>query len=311
MTHEIPPVVLVVFNRPEKTRLVLEKIVEANPPILFVIADGPRATHEKDFPLVTETRQIVEEMTSKLKVVKIYSNTNLGLRNRFMTGLDEVFSSVSDAIILEDDCLPSASFFRFSQEVLRKYSHSKVALASGSNHAPKYRDPNGYFFSSAPYIWGWATWASTWKEFRASEQKESWTEEEIAAIRMGFHVRGQAREFESQMRKASQLNTWDISFAVWVRQNQLLTAVPNQNLVRNIGFGEGATHTIFENFDVDVPAAEVIFPLKPPELMENDVRREKIMWWTKRSRWLTFPARHPIEFLRRIILFLRRRPSLA
>ena len=301
------PVVLMVFNRPEKTKRVLDEVVRARPSKLYVVADGPRLGNYSDAELVASTRGIISRQTSELDVVEIYAPENLGLRKRFLSGLDAVFAIEERAIIVEDDCVPSQSFFQFVDEVLQKRVNPKLGIISGSNFAPYKSSTHNYHLSRSPYIWGWGTWADVWQRFREDEPRESWTNEEIQAVLKTFSIRGQAKEFESMMRMAHQLNTWDISFAVWLRQRGLLTAVPSRNLVQNIGFGEGATHTIFENFDVNVPAEELDFPLRHPASLEPDIAREKIMWFTKRTRWLTFPLLHPFDFLGRVIRYLRKK----
>lgn len=304
-----PPVVLVVFNRPEKTRLVLEKILQVEPTKLYVVADGPRADHPEDAALVSQTRSLIDRASNRADVVRIYEDANLGLRQRFLTGLDRVFSIESSAIVVEDDCLPSESFFRFTGELLSRYSSSQLGVVAGSNFGPYKARRFSYHLSRSPYIWGWATWADVWQRFRAAEEREAWSKEEYEAVQKTFSTRGQAKEFESMMRIAHKLNTWDVSFAVWLRQQGLLTAVPARNLVQNIGFGEGATHTIFENFDVNLPAEELEFPLLHPSSLEPDIEREKLMWFRIRSRWLTFPLLHPVDFLGRVIRYLKNKTN--
>jgi len=44
------------------------------------------------------------------------------LQARVSSGIDWVFEQVEEAIILEDDCLPDPSFFRFCQEMLERFS---------------------------------------------------------------------------------------------------------------------------------------------------------------------------------------------
>jgi hypothetical protein len=298
-------VALMVFNRPEKTSRVLAEIMSARPLRLYVVADGARDGNAMDEDLVWQTREVIERQAHGLEVTQIYSNSNLGLRERFLTGLDQVFVNEERLIVLEDDCLPSQSFFRFVDDSLRNPICSRLGVISGSNFAPYSPKKASYHLSTSPYIWGWGTWASVWREFRSNEQRESWSEEEIQSVIKGFSVKGQAKEFESLMQNAHKLNTWDVSFAVWLRQNQLLTAVPARNLIQNIGFGVGATHTLFENFDVDLPAEELDFPLLHPSSADVDIRREKIMWLKKQSRWVTFPFMHPIDFAARVFRFLK------
>ena len=299
------PVVLFLFRRPETTREVFQAIREAKPKTIFLIADGPRDSVQNEKELSDATREVVSNIDWPCTVHRAYSDINLGLRERILTGLDFVFSNVEKAIILEDDCLPNESFFVFCEQLLDEYSETQqVSLISGFNFAPTQNAKYDYFFSKSTYIWGWATWARTWSNFRASAQVESWSEGELDEIRSTFASRIQAREFLGMAREGKNLNTWDISLAVWIRQGNSLTVIPNRNMIRNIGFGAEATHTKFEAFDVEAPVSNLDGQIRHPDSISLDPRKEKLAWRKKSFRWLTFPIQHPIDFLRRVLAFL-------
>ena len=302
------PVAFFIFRRPEPTSRVFEQIRLHEPSHLFLIADGPREDNTSDLELTTKVRAIVEVIDWPCEVTRIYSDTNLGLRQRILTGLDEVFQQVEEAIILEDDCLPNTSFFNFCSQLLRKYSENeKIALIAGSNIAPYQKSQADYFFSHTTFIWGWATWASRWKAFRDSPQIENWTESEIDEVATTFLTRSQKREFVGLMKVAHALNTWDVSLAVWIRQRRLLTVIPRLNLVENIGFGQDATHTKFESFDVVPQVENFAGPVRHPSVLELDSKLERRMWRVKSLRWITYPISHPFEFFRRSLRYLKGR----
>jgi hypothetical protein len=301
------PIAFFIFRRPEPTARVFEQIRRHKPSRLFLIADGQHEDKQES-DLISQTRALVEKIDWPCEVTRIYSDTNLGLRQRILSGLDEVFARVDRAIILEDDCLPNSSFFKFCEEMLARYENVKtVALVSGSNFAPYKSGEPDYFFSHSTFIWGWATWASRWQAFRSSPQVESWTTAEINEIGSTFSSWSHKREFVRLMKVAHKLNTWDVSLAVWVRQKRLLTVVPRLNLVQNIGFGNDATHTKFEAFDVVPKSAEFNVSLHHPRVLEIDPRREKRMWKVKLIRWIQYPIFHPFEFFRRSLRFLSSR----
>ncbi len=298
------PVAFIIFRRPETTNRVFQRIRVAKPAQLFVIADGPRPGVEGEEELTIQTRQIIEGVDWPCEVHKIYAHENLGLRQRILSGLDEVFSQVDEAIILEDDCLPNPSFFAFCSDVLDFHTKSKsVALVSGFNFAPYVDTTADYFFSKLTFIWGWATWARTWKEFRAAPQKESWSPQELKAIEHTFSNQSQQKEFFSLANKAGDLNTWDISLSVWIRQSDYVTVIPRLNLISNIGFGNEATHTKFEAFDMQVAQGIFENPIKHPKIIALDQMRERKMWQAKFRKWLVFPILHPFDFLGRFITY--------
>jgi hypothetical protein len=114
-------VALIIFRRPELTARVFERIREARPTKLFVIADGPRPGNAEDARLCAETRTMVGDVDWPCEVVHDFADGNLGLKRRIPSGLDRVFEEVTEAIILEDDCLPDPSFFPYCEELLDRY----------------------------------------------------------------------------------------------------------------------------------------------------------------------------------------------
>lgn len=297
-----------IFRRPETTARVFAEIRKARPNKLYVIADGAREGKPEEQELVRKTRDVVAEIDWPCEVTRVYAEQNLGLRQRIFTGLDQVFSKENSAIVLEDDCLPSQSFFSFCSELLEVHENNEnVALVSGFNFAPSKRLQHDYFYSTSTYIWGWATWARTWHAFRASPQVESWTKEETDRIKSTFASKIQMKEFLGMMSIADTLNTWDISLAVWIRQAKRLTIVPRLNLVENIGFGADATHTKFEAFDVQIPSSNYSSALVHPKEIEVDFKTERDMWRKKTTRWITFPAKHPVKTIRSLVSYFKNR----
>jgi len=65
-------------------------------------------------------------------------------------------------------------------------------------------------------------------------------------------------------------------------KNNGLTIVPSVNLVANIGFGKGATHTTKEDARFILPAVSMAFPLRHPTslipLRSLDRRRVQVMF---------------------------------
>jgi len=117
------PVALFVFNRPDFVRQVLQVVRTARPPKLLVVADGPRPAQPDDGPRCTATRALFDRLDWDCEVLYNYADTNLGCRQRITSGLEWVFSQVEEAILLEDDCIPDPTFFRFCDELLEQNRH--------------------------------------------------------------------------------------------------------------------------------------------------------------------------------------------
>jgi hypothetical protein len=126
------PVALIFFKRPDVTERVFKRIAEAKPQTLLLIADGPRTKEEA--AACAKVRELVDRVNWDCRVLKNYSDVNLGCRHRPATGIDWVFSQVDEAIILEDDCLPSLSFFYFCQALLQHYRDDERIFMIGGNN---------------------------------------------------------------------------------------------------------------------------------------------------------------------------------
>ena len=158
------PVVFIIFNRPDTTQKVFDEIKKVKPKKLFVISDGPRKPSEEK--LCVETRKIIDGVDWECEVLKNYSDKNLGLKERISSGLNWVFNNTEEAIILEDDCVPDQSFFKFCEEMLDRYRGNKnIMMIGGSNPLKDFEIENAYTFSKYYQIWGWATWKRAWDKY--------------------------------------------------------------------------------------------------------------------------------------------------
>lgn len=300
------PVVIIVFRRPDLTRKVLNQIALARPSKLFVISDGPRPNSPDDVRKVAATRTLFDKVWWPCEVTRIFAENNLGLRNRVISGLDEVFSQVESAIILEDDCLPSQDFFSFSRDLLERYrAEESISIISGNNFAPKKRDKNSYYFSSHANIWGWATWRRSWINFRSSKSIADLSDLEKELILRSIPGFFQRASFRKLLRLASGLDSWAIQFAAFNYLNRLLCAVPSQNLVTNVGFGQGSTHTKFESWADEVPIGSLTFPLNHPALIMVDTAEMKRESFRKWLVWISYPIAHPFDTIVRVLRYLR------
>jgi hypothetical protein len=306
------PVVLIIFNRPEMTRKLMEALSRVRPDRLFIVADGPKEDSiSKD--LVTKTRQVTQQIPWECEVTRIYSEVNLGLRNRVLTGLDEVFKIVDRAIILEDDCIPDDSFFAFSGELLEKYrDDGSISMICGSNFAPNLQDNySSYFPYTGTSIWGWATWSSVWHQFRSQPESQDWSRHSQKQVGKTFTNWIARYTFMRLMRMGSKLSTWDVSFEVFLRENGYRALVSSVNVISNIGHGLDSTHTSANVFDLLPESEPIIFPLVHPPSLESNPKTEKRMWRKRLLFWIENAMKHPWLFLSKLlqeILIILRRP---
>ena len=183
------PVAFIIFNRPDTTARVFEEIRRAQPPQLLVIADGPRLNHPEDVEKCAAARAIIEQVDWDCKVLRDFAESNMGCKQRVSSGLDWVFGTVQEAIILEDDCLPHPTFFQFCQELLKHYrDDTRIMAINGTNVLGKWKaDIQDYHFSYHGGVWGWASWRRAWEYYDAS--MSMWNDAEVRKrIRLAFRT---------------------------------------------------------------------------------------------------------------------------
>lgn len=260
------PVALCVFNRPQTTRQVFDRVAQVEPPELYVIADGPRPDVPEDKRRVEEVLDIVTSVSWDCELHTNFAETNLGVRERFATGLSWVFGNVDEAIILEDDCLPHLDFFKFCERMLEMYrGDERVMDVTGTNAQKRWKDSQqDYHFSFHGLIWGWATWADAWDKY--DPEMSLWSDHGVRErVRDVLADDAQYRYMERLYEKTytGRLETWDYQWGFARQRNSGLSVVPSRNLVKNIGFESGTFHDDSQDDPrANLPTFDMEFPIK-------------------------------------------------
>lgn len=271
------PIAFLIFNRPDTTERVFEAIRQARPPKLLVVADGPRLDRPGEMDKCKVARAIIESVDWPCEVLRNFSDVNLGCRDRVSSGLDWVFSNVEEAIILEDDCLPDLTFFRFCEELLEKYRYdARVMMISGDNFQfGRRRTPYSYYFSRNAHIWGWASWRRAWSKYDVAMQM--WPEIRDGAWQIDLFGN---RRLANYWRKIyenvfnGKINTWDYQWSFSCRVQNGLVILPNSNLISNIGFYSAATHMAAQSEFANMQRTSISFPLQHPPHMIPDSKAD-------------------------------------
>jgi hypothetical protein len=260
-------VLFLVFNRPDTTARVFNEIRKARPPRLYVAADGPRADRAGEIGLVESVRMIATDVDWPCEVRTLYRKDNLGCKLAVSGAITWFFEQEEEGIILEDDTLPSPSFFWFCQELLERYrDDERIFIISGYNKQNQWNaDESDYFFSYFGGIWGWASWRRAWKyydidmtdlERNASKGFfEHYLGKKLGGIRKKQLLSAKINNINGKM------NTWDYPWAYSRHLHGGIACVPAVSLVTNIGFSERATHTKGKNLD-KVYRNEIRFPVR-------------------------------------------------
>lgn len=279
------PVLFLVFNRPETTQRVFEAIRIARPVRLYVVADGARESKgQVEFERCEEVRKIATDVDWDCTVTTLFRNENLGCGRGLSGGINWFFEHESEGIILEDDCLPSPDFFRFTSELLAKYRYDTRVMEIGSNNFEEgyNRDKDySYRFSKLTYIWGWATWRRAWQlnDFHMKHYNEVNDKQLLEASYPGIFERDFFQYVFKKMHngdeKLSSRTIWSYQWQFACLINSGLIIVPNRNLVINLGFGIEATNTHSTTAaGHDLVLEENDFPLRHPNFVMVNQRRD-------------------------------------
>ncbi len=272
------PIALVIYKRLDVTRRVFAAIAAARPRRLYVIADGPR--DESEAARCAETRAIIREVDWNCEVSTNYAETNLGLKRRVSSGLDWVFAHEEQAIILEDDCLPDPTFFRYCVELLDRYrDDERIMQIAGTNPLRgAYRPESSYFFTSYIHISGWATWRRAWQYFDVTMSQ--WADPAVRGGVLSQLIDPKERQFQCEMWTQvydGKVDSWAYPWAFACRARNGLSTMPRDNLISNIGFGPEATHTVVKTRYAEMPIRPMVFPLEHPVTVACDIRAEELL----------------------------------
>ncbi|MDC0253252.1 hypothetical protein OAK75_00040 [Bacteriovoracales bacterium] len=246
------PILFIVFNRPEETKKVFEEIRKVRPKYLFVAADAPRGDVRSDVSTCREVRHIFDQIDWDCEIKTRFLEKNLGCKLAVSSAIDWFFNQVESGIILEDDCLPSLSFFYFCKEMLDRFKNdNRIMQISGSCFIDtKKAFDCSYYFSRINDIWGWATWRRAWKcfdlEMRGYDafKKERRIYHYIPSVET-------AQWLETYFDESFFLNSrvWSSQWSYAIAKENGLTIVPTVNLVENIGMKGLGVNSNIKSFE--------------------------------------------------------------
>ncbi len=294
-----PSILLIIFNRPDKTKSIIKALSEFKPPVIYVSADGPRDLNEN--ATCNYTRSLISMIDWDCKVITNFIPTNLGCKVAVSKAIDWFFSMEDEGIILEDDCLPSNDFYEFCSTMLEKYRYNdSVGSISGTKISPFFKNYKyDYFLSKYPNIWGWATWKRVWSKYdvNISNWEDLWRINKIDEYLSDPILVNYWRKVFKNVYE-SKIDTWDYQFVYLYFKEKYRCIIPNKNLIKNIGFDAEATHTLSEtswvskrliekfnlntnsykgditniNYDYDVNLEKFVFIINKPKYYERALR---------------------------------------
>ncbi len=287
MSYNIP-ILLIVYNRVDKTRQLLNIIEKIKPKKLFISADGPKQKNE-DIKNCKEVRKIFDNINFKCDLNKKFNETNKGLKINVKESINWFFSNIDKGIILEDDCLPSESFFIFCENLLNKYyDNENIMHINGTNLGINYEDnlKESYFFSKLNHVWGWATWKRAWIHYE--DNFNNYLDYKNTGKILKYFVdkkitKWMINYYDKSFKGID--NIWSTNWSFSILKNNGLCISPKLNLVKNIGFdgsGTSSKSDLFRKFsEVNVDHFEEILH---PETLIYNVDYDKLAFNEKISK---------------------------
>lgn len=281
------PVLLIFFNRPGCFEKVFEQVKKARPSKLFLYQDGAREDNEQDQICVKKCRDIALDIDWDCEVYTKFQEKNYGCDPSEYISQKWAFEHVDKCIILEDDDVPSQSFFPFCKELLDKYENdTRINMICGMNNLETWDSPYSYLFTETGSIWGWATWKRVVDEWEPNYDllEDNYNRDKIRRYLtdQNTNISGRMNTWESN--KNSGVEHYETILCINQFVNNRLNIVPAKNMIINIGnTPEGGTHSVDDLSLIPkglrriytMNSYEIDFPLKHPKYVINDVDFQK------------------------------------
>ena len=284
------PVLLIFFSRPGCFAQVFEQVKKARPSKLFLYQDGPREGNQKDIEGIRKCREIAENIDWNCEVHKLYQEKNVGCDPSGYLARKWAFETVTCCIILEDDCVPSQSFFPFCKELLDRYENDqRVNMICGMNNLETWESPYSYLFTNTGSIWGVATWKRVFDEWDSNYSllEDKYNREKLNNSMSvdGSKMKGRWKTWDAD--KVSGIAHHEALGGICQFAESRMNIVPTKNMIVNNGnTTEGGTHSTNSNNTIPkglrkiytMPSYEIEFPLKHPKYMINDVDYQRRLY---------------------------------
>lgn len=234
------PVLFITFARPEYARKTFEAIKEAKPTKLYFYSNKARLTNEDEVFRNNTIRSYVDEIDWDCEVFTFFRDEHVDIYTSLWSALDWVFNNEEQAIILEEDCVPSIAFFDYCEKLLKEYKNEqRVWLLSGNNFIEDFNPNNfDYTFSRFPFMYGWASWQSRWQ--RLQRENINWEEMKLYGLNEQYALNKKKTKYlikvhEKIFKTLEQKKTWDYVVGFTLIKENAVGIIPRTNLVSNIG----------------------------------------------------------------------------
>lgn len=281
------PVLLIFFCRDKQFKQVFEEVKKARPSKLYLYQDGARLGNKKDEEGIKKCREICsdEQIDWNCEVHRLYQTKNFGCDPSEFIAQKWMFETEEMGIILEDDDVPSQSFFPFAKELLIKYKDDTRInmICAMNNNGVTEAIKESYLFTKKGSIWGWASWKrvlDTWD----GEYKWLDNQKDLEIIKSQLSQKKYKEFIETAKKhKASGREHYESINAAAMFLGMRYNIVPKYNMMKNIGIDEVSTHSVNDirllpersQRLLYMKTYEIEFPLIHPENIKLNKNFEK------------------------------------
>ncbi|MBC7417551.1 MAG: glycosyltransferase [Pedobacter sp.] len=252
--QNLAPIALFVYNRPQHTLRTLKFLKQntlAEDSRLFIFSDGAKT--KKDEEKIAEVRSIISAAEGFKSIKIIPRNSNMGLANSIISGVNQLVNDYGQVIVFEDDLVSSPHTLTYFNDALNRYRTEEKVMHIGAYMypLPDSISPNDNslednlpetFFYRAATSWGWATWKRAWVDFEPNI--DTLIGQFDKAKKNAFAIEG-SMNFWKQMEefKSGKNNSWAIRWYASIFLKGGLTLNPSKSLVQNIGHDGSGVHS--------------------------------------------------------------------
>ena len=237
-------ILLIAFNR-SNIKQVFDRIKVVKPRRLYIAVD--ESTNDTQCKICKETTSIVSHIDWECQVFKLYQEKNQGYDKHCFHSISWFFEQEPEGIILEDDCVPSLSFFGYCTTLLKKFRNDeRIGHISGSNYQfGKNRGDGTYYYSNLTHVSGWAGWRRVWQEHCLNENKYDLFNQLDYLSNLPSHAPFQYRWNRLfNIVNHSNEHFWEVKYAYTNLINNRLSIIPNKNLITKIAYYDKMPHAI-------------------------------------------------------------------
>ena len=273
------PILLLVYIKPQTTKKIIAVLRKIKAEKIYISINIPKKNEKKNIFNNHEVKKIIKSIDWKCKLIKKERKIHLDSYSSYSSAIKWFFNNEKEGIILEDDTLPSLDFFDFCTKLLKKYrNNKKIAQICGSSFLNEnFTGPN-YKFSNYSFCWGYATWRRSIKDF--DETLKTWKvikkKNKLKKIlnNKSFITYWTSIFDELSLQK---IKAWDYTWMLSNWNKGKISIIPKKNLIQNIGFVRGATHTKvkYKDWYTKIKPQKMISKNEHPVIIKPDLKYDK------------------------------------